>query len=504
MKCVVFVILALCFLCCNAVMNKVTLPNTDVTGAVCLDGSPGIYFFKEAASDANKTKWIFHFLGGGMCMSDEECLLRTQTLVGSSTVWPDEYSYGGPISEDPEYNPDFYDWNHVFFVYCDGASFSGNKTDPVEVGGKTIYYRGNRILVETINDLIANKGLDKGTDVLVVGDSAGGMATFYHIDQIKSLMPSSVTRFKGAPFSGVFLDRPNVIGDVFFRDTLGGVFNNQECSGSVNQKCIEAYKPANEEWRCFFAEYSLNYTDTPLFVINSADDMIGLFCVALGMPLHGISNGTGNCSAVPGWEDCELRFQCTPEQWSKILEYSDGFRETIYNNYKLNQDGNGLFEYSCYTHAIETGNAWEHLVVQDTVLRDAVSKWFFSDNEPAAQHTYKDCNNTVIPACNPTCKEPSPSGSGSGSGSTGSGASGSTGSGASGSTGSGASGSTGSGGSGTGSSGTGSGSTGSGSHTGSGSKTSTSTSTSKSSSCVVYPMMSIIFVALLALYHIVM
>jgi len=419
MRCATFVLLALFCLCCFADMDKVLLSNTNETGAVCIDGSPGVYFFKEG-SEANKTKWVFHLLGGGMCMSDEECVMRYHHPLGTSTLWPDKYQYDGPISDDPEYNPDFYDWNHAFFVYCDGASFSSDKTDPVTVGDYTMYYRGHRILLEIIKDLTQNKGLDTATDVLIVGDSAGAMATYYHVEEIKSLMPSSVTRFKAAPFSGVFLDRPNVINHTFFRDILAGVIEHENCSGTLNTRCLEANP--DETWKCFFAEYLLDHIDTPLFVINSADDAIGVFCIALGEPLLGISNGTGNCSAVPGWEDCELGMQCTDEQWSKIGEYAAGFREIFENHPKMLQDGNGLYEYDCYTHSIEAGYGWDHLVVQNVTLRDAVRAWFFSDNEPASEHTYKDCHIEGAKRCNPTCAKPVPppsssSGYSSGSGS---------------------------------------------------------------------------------------
>jgi len=355
-----------------------------------------------------------HLLGGRRFIRKQKCVIRSQTLMGSSTLWPDQFDYGGPISDDPEYNPDFYDWNHAFFVYCDGASFSGDKTDPVTVDGTTLYYRGHRILIEIINDLIKNKGLDSATDVLLAGDSAGAMATYYHVEEIRSLMPSSVTRFKAAPFSGVFLDRPNVKGEVYFRGTLGGVFNDQNCSGSVNTKCIEANP--DDQWKCFFAEYLLEHIETPIFIVNSADDVVGIMCIALGEPLLGVAGGCGNCSAVPGWEECEdpdlSCSKCTQDQWSKIEEYAAGFRQIIENHPKMSQDGNGLYEYDCISHCTETDFSWDHLIVNDTLLRDAVRDWFFSDNEPASKHTYKDCpisvNGTV---CNPTCDEPSSSSS---------------------------------------------------------------------------------------------
>jgi len=298
-----------------ASMTKYALSEEAVkAGAVCLDGSGGIYYHK-AGSKTNSTKWIFHFLGGGLCMSDEECLIRTGNNFGTSNGWPNALDYGGAVSEDPDYNPSFYDWNHVFFPYCDGASFSGNKEEPVEVDGKTIYYRGHRILTAVIEDLLANRGLNTATDVLVVGDSAGGMATYYHIDEIRSLMPKSVTRFKGAPFSGVFLDEANVENKTFFRDLMKGVFNDQECI--ANEECMAAQDP-DKRYNCFFAQYSMPYTKTPLFVINSPSDQVGILCITLGEPLLGISNGTGNCTAVPGWEECVTTGVCTEEQWDEV------------------------------------------------------------------------------------------------------------------------------------------------------------------------------------------
>jgi len=286
LKCVVVFLLLACSFC-SAKIKKQTLDPE--TGALCLDGTPGIYYFKEG-STANKTKWVFHLLGGGMCMSDEECLYRTHGPVGSSnnSEWTDEYEYGGPISEDPSYNPDFYDWNHAFFVYCDGASFSGDREEPVKVNDTYIYYRGHRILTGIMNDLLLNHDLNDATHVLVVGDSAGGMATYYHVDEIKSMLPNT-TIFKAAPFSGVFLDLPNVEGKVFFRDLMKGVFESQDCYS--NDKCINAQKKG-EEWKCFFAQYVMDYIETPLFVLNSRIDLIGLMCISLGEPLHGLSNGT--------------------------------------------------------------------------------------------------------------------------------------------------------------------------------------------------------------------
>jgi len=388
-------------------MDIVFLKEAAITeGAVCLDGTPGIYFFK-AGSAANSTKWVIHMLGGGMCFSNEECLIRSKTYLGSSLYWPGQYNYGGPLSENSTYNPDFYDWNHVFLAYCDGASFSGDVEKPVKVNDGIVYYRGHRILLATIKDLLKNKGLDKATDVFVIGDSAGGMATYYHIDEIKSMMPKSVTRFKGSPFSGIFLYYPNVEGKIIFGELTKDAFYLQNCSGGINQRCIAA-KSVDERYKCMFGEYSMEYIESPLFVLNSAYDFVGTACVLGAEPmLHPMDSGAGNCSAAPGWGPCEYdQKYCTKEQWEKIEGYASTFMDLVEKNPKFSVNGNGLFEYNCHTHAVESTRAWELYSVKGTIMRDAVRKWYFSDNEPSSNHFYKDCVNHGSYLCNPTCSLP--------------------------------------------------------------------------------------------------
>jgi len=409
MRCLFFVLLVVCL--CSAKMSRVNLTDTpDGEGAVCLDGSTGIYYFK-AGSKANATKWTFHLMGGGMCITEDECLWRTTNYMGTSDVWPERFEFDGPLSEDKDFNPDFYDWNHVFFPYLDGAFFAGDREMPIEVNSTKVYFRGHRILIAGLKDLLKTKGLDKATDVLLVGDSAGAMASYYHADEIKSMLPET-TRFKTAPFSGIFLDRPNAVGENFFASLFERVYKMHNCTNKLNAKCHEKY-PGDDGYKCFFAERSIEFTETPIFAINSAYDLVAMLCIVMGEPLVSPStSGVGNCSAIPGWEECENDFKCTPEQWSKLEEYADAWREIVYKSPKLTSPGNGVFEYSCFTHAEEPYNPqWKTYSVEGIILRDAVRDWFFSDNDPASKHFYEDCNNTNTTDCNPTCVDPKSSSS---------------------------------------------------------------------------------------------
>jgi len=320
---------------------------------------------------------------------------------------PEQWEYGGPISSNSEVNPDFYDWNHAFFPYCDGASFSGDRDKPVMFRERLLFFRGHRVMLSIINDLLKNKGLDKATDVLVAGDSAGAIATFLHVDEIKSLMPDSVKRFKAVPLSGIFLDYVNVDGEYLFGAALKKLFELQNCSGGLNKKCVEAMAP-EDQYKCMFAEHTLPFIETPIMPVGSVYDSIGTSCVIGSEPETGgpTQVGAGNCSAAPGWAQCEADpSKCTAEQWEKIEDYANQFVKVIENNTKFKEDGNGLFEYNCHTHDIEGSDSnWITFSTNGVTIREAVKNWYFSDNEPTSSHFHKDCLNHGNYSCNPICE----------------------------------------------------------------------------------------------------
>ena len=76
---------------------------------------------------------------------------------------------GGIVSDDPEANPDYHTWNHVYARYCDGNSWSGNQAEPVTVGSDTLYFRGHANMEALINHVKTNHGLSQATDVVMDG-----------------------------------------------------------------------------------------------------------------------------------------------------------------------------------------------------------------------------------------------------------------------------------------------------------------------------------------------
>ena len=141
-------------------------------GAVCLDGSPAAYYIRPPltppSGDAPVNQWLIFHEGGGWCNGDANCYDRSQTDLGSSKNYP---AVMGPAEANDLYDalPAF---TVVYAKYCDGSSLTGDRADPVMVGGnasQVIYYRGRRVLDALLDDLLDNMGLAAADTLLYAG-----------------------------------------------------------------------------------------------------------------------------------------------------------------------------------------------------------------------------------------------------------------------------------------------------------------------------------------------
>ena len=125
-----------------------------------------------------------------------------------------------------------------------------------------------------------------------------------HANEVMEMMPDTVTRFKVIPMSGVFLDHQNAEGKDVFTSQMKNVFEMQNCTGGVDQRCLAAIPP-EERHKCMFAQYTMQYVKAPMFMIGSAYDKWATTCILGAEPIASAAGGEGNCSAVPGWTACE-------------------------------------------------------------------------------------------------------------------------------------------------------------------------------------------------------
>eukprot|EP01083_Nonionella_stella_P001130 3288_1 len=134
-------------------------------GAMCLDGSPGVFYWRAGFGDGI-TKYHIFLEGGGECAGFTEtinpqydtCPHRATTNLGSSKNYGATANYDSNyMSTNKQTNPLTYNWNTVYVKYCDGSDYGSNNETVVNVTYKgqkmSIYFRGFRILRGVFNYL---------------------------------------------------------------------------------------------------------------------------------------------------------------------------------------------------------------------------------------------------------------------------------------------------------------------------------------------------------------
>lgn len=269
------------------------------TGARCLDGSTPRYWWR--GGDPRKVS--IHLMGGAWCESLASCADRgyghacyrgssqpaclaaeypgnalpntTFAPVMPMSTIPSLLGArwgGGPLYNASGTNPLTSGWSKLWVHYCDGGSFIGDNATATAVpygnGTVQLYFRGLVNLRATIADAIARFGIDAATDVLLGGDSAGGLAAYYHVDALAALLPRS--RVSAAPDSGFFFvdaSWPSWGGALQW---LVAAMNG---TGGLNAACVaDAMRRGGDPALCAYPQVMAPYIAAPLFVMNGLYD----------------------------------------------------------------------------------------------------------------------------------------------------------------------------------------------------------------------------------------
>ncbi|XP_038053007.1 pectin acetylesterase 11-like isoform X2 [Patiria miniata] len=363
----------------NIEAHLVVLPQglADETGAYCLDGSPPAYYFRNATSEEHHNSWIIHLMKGAWCYDNAECARRSATALGSSRKLRPKKLFGGILSSSFTVNPDFYDWNVAVVNYCDGASFSGDREDPVISNKKKMYYRGSRVLNAVINYLLKSAGLQRADRVILSGDSAGGLAVLLHADRVSRMVPKN-TSFKAMADGGFFLaNEADTSGKTQWKSAMENVYQMQQIEGGLDKDCLLAKEKNKSE--CFFAQHTYPYLTTPVFVVNSVYDSWTLKNI--------------------------LGVRCRPSKCNeKDLGVIEKHRRTFLQRMdQVNRyDKNGMFLTSCYAHLLTcVDSPWMTYKVAGRTAREAFADWYYERTTPAETRDV-DCDSNLT--CNPTCR----------------------------------------------------------------------------------------------------
>ncbi|CAI9101399.1 OLC1v1038712C1 [Oldenlandia corymbosa var. corymbosa] len=263
-------------------------------GAVCLDGTlPAYHFHPGFGSGANS--WLVQLEGGGWCNNVRSCVFRKTTRRGSSKFMEKQLAFTGILSNKPEENPDFFNWNRVKVRYCDGASFAGEGEDKVA----QLQFRGQRIYRAAMEELMS-KGMRFADNALLSGCSAGGLASILHCDEFGEMF-SRNTKVKCLADAGLFMDAVDVSGGRSLRNFFNGVVTMQGVEKNLPGTCTSRMDPTS----CFFPQNLIANIRTPLFLLNAAYDAWQVQA-SLAPPTadpHG------------AWRDCKLNHQrCSATQ----------------------------------------------------------------------------------------------------------------------------------------------------------------------------------------------
>lgn len=385
--------------------------------AVCLDGTQaGIYFQPGFGPDANK--FMFYFQGGGWCYSLADCVGRSKGNLGSSTNWAATGSMGGMLSMDQTTNPYFAGWTKVWLGYCDGNSFSGMQSGPVNASGTPLYFKG-RYIIDAALDMISKTALPgapglftKAARVVTTGCSAGGLATYLHADYVGAYVAANLpagTPYAAISISGFFLQSSTVIGEPIYADQIKTIHYLSNATAGVNAACVAA-QSAGYEWVCNMASNIYPYITSPFFALNSHTDSWQTECVWTSLPVPAGSSQNGICGGVAGWGPCQGNPStgCSSDQSYRLVQYGHRFLNDLQETATATRAANGGFIVSCHTHCeAQNDGPWTTFAIGGVVMRDAVTMWMGNATQPKAPAWYTDCDyklGTVANRqCNPSC-----------------------------------------------------------------------------------------------------
>lgn len=352
------------------------------SGAVCLDGTlPGYHIHRGYGSGANS--WLIQLEGGGWCNTVRSCVYRKTTRRGSSKFMEKQLAFTGILSNKPEENPDFFNWNRVKVRYCDGASFTGDGEDKAA----QLQFRGQKIWLAAMEDLMS-KGMRYAKQALLSGCSAGGLASILHCDEFRDLFPRSI-RVKCLSDAGMFMDAVDVSGGRSLRNLFGGVVSLQGVRKNLPRTCTNHHDPTS----CFFPQNLVANIKTPLFLLNAAYDSWQV--QASLAPPSADPRGT--------WHDCKNNHAlCSSSQ----IEFLQRFRYNMLNAIKgfSQYQQSGLFINSCFTHCqTERQDTWfadNSPLIGNKPIALAVGDWYFDRSSvkdiDCAYPCDKTCHNLVF------------------------------------------------------------------------------------------------------------
>ena len=239
--------------------------------ARCMDGSPGgFYLARNASSD----QWVVELQGGGECATRENCDARRGSALASSKHFPATVQMRFLSVDDPR-NLYLRTWNRVLLPYCSQDLWTGQRANATDATFG-YYFAGHHILAAVLDAL--GGALAGATDVVLTGESAGGIGVWPNVDYVAARYPQA--RVVAAPIAGFY----------FFADpytgpghTSSGLADFREPAWPSHYALWQSFVDADCQaglrdapWRCILANYTFPFVAADAFVTQSQTDKVVL------------------------------------------------------------------------------------------------------------------------------------------------------------------------------------------------------------------------------------
>ena len=164
--------------------------------ASCNDGSTAVYYLGVQ----NPSKWIIFLESGSYCLTKRQCIERfgsklTNVLM-TSKYMPNAITGRDLLSTDSNTNSLYYDFSRVLIPYCSSDSWLGTQTrsnasNSQKNSSTDEFVFSGKIIFQSVIFELLNHDLNRASEVVIAGSSAGAIGVLNSVDWLKSRVPNA-------------------------------------------------------------------------------------------------------------------------------------------------------------------------------------------------------------------------------------------------------------------------------------------------------------------------
>ena len=210
--------------------------------------------------------------------------------------------------------------------------------------------------MDALLDELLQRGIANASEIILAGRSAGALSAIIHADYIRSRLRSVTNAsFRVLSDARFFLDEPSLNGSKIARSVFQQMYSLHNSSTGLNKACLRVQK-RQYKWRCFFPQYSLPFLSSPIFLVNSLNDLWQLAVFS-------------NIPCVVKVKTCH----------SKELRFLAKFRKKTLHALRSVFDSRktAVFADACLAHTqCAMNDYWTQIEVENISIAQAFSDWY--------------------------------------------------------------------------------------------------------------------------------